>query len=131
MPSPWRDRPRKWNGPASRRKRVRGQGANASERISPFGESSPQKLNQNTEIEMNAVMKVQVAMVSAAALLLLPGPAHGATFRWSATSNRIYVEGGGSATLTDINTALPNAPLEVVDAANGIWFLRANLVIAD
>jgi parallel beta-helix repeat protein len=70
-------------------------------------------------------------MLSAVASFLLAGSTPGATFRWSATSNRIYVENGGSATLTDIKTALPNAPLEQVDAARGVWFLRANLQIAD
>src|SRR5690349_12228448 len=39
--------------------------------------------------------------LGAALSLCLCGPAHGATFRWASSSNRIYVEGGGSATLTD------------------------------
>src|ERR1044071_178322 len=49
------------------------------------------------------------------------------TFRWSATSNRIYVENGGSATLSDIKAALPHAPLDLVDSTNMIWLLRADL----
>lgn len=58
-------------------------------------------------------------------------PASGATFRWAGSSNRIYVEGGGSATLSNIKAALPNAPLYLVDPANKIWLLRANLFVAD
>lgn len=54
-----------------------------------------------------------------------------ATFRYANSSNRIYVEGGGSATLTDILAALPNAPLTLIDPANKIWFLAANLVVTD
>ena len=54
-----------------------------------------------------------------------PGP----TFRWSATSNRIYVENGGSATLSDIKAAVPNAPIDLVDPAHGVWLLRADLWI--
>src|ERR1051325_5957626 len=63
-------------------------------------------------------------------LLCAPG-AFGATFRWSATLNRIYVENGGEATLSDIKAALPSAPLDLVDAANKIWLLRADLFIQD
>ena len=68
---------------------------------------------------------------AAAVLLLLLSPARAATFRFATTSNRIYVEGGGSATLSNIKAAMPNAPLDLVDPANGVWLLRANLVIAD
>jgi len=58
-------------------------------------------------------------------------PSLGATFRYASSSNRIYVEGGGTATLTAIKTALPNAPLYLVDPSNQIWLLRASLFIAD
>ena len=54
-----------------------------------------------------------------------------ATFRWSAASNRIYVESGGSARLTDIKAALPAAPLDLVDVTNKIWLLRADLQVQD
>ncbi len=64
-------------------------------------------------------------------LLVVPPGAHAATFRYANSANRIYVEHGGSATLTDIKAALPNAPLQLVDAANGIWLLRANLFVTD
>jgi len=53
------------------------------------------------------------------------------TFRWARESSRIYVENGGVATLTDIRTALPNAPLCLIDPANHIWFLDATLIVRD
>src|SRR5881394_2545398 len=77
---------------------------------------------------MNAVVSLTLAT---AALIALPSPGQGATFHWAATSNRIYVEGGGSATLSDIKAGLPNAPLDLVDATNHIWLLRANVQIRD
>lgn len=54
-----------------------------------------------------------------------------AGIRWASSSNRIYLEGGVTATLTDIKTALPNAPLDLVDPTQKIWLLRANLQITD
>ena len=66
-----------------------------------------------------------------ALLFLLSPQVRCATFRWAATSNRIYVEGGGSATLSDIKGALPAAPLDLVDPANHVWLLRADLWITD
>jgi parallel beta-helix repeat protein len=65
------------------------------------------------------------------AVFLLSSEAFPATFRFASSSNRIYVEGGGSATLSNIKAALPNAPLDLVDPANAVWLLRANLFIAD
>ncbi|MCC2659186.1 MAG: hypothetical protein K0Q76_4294, partial [Panacagrimonas sp.] len=58
-------------------------------------------------------------------------PAQAATFRHATSSNRIYIEGGGTATLGQIKAALPKAPLTQVDAAAGIWQLDANLLIED
>ena len=69
-------------------------------------------------------------MVGGAAILLAL-PAFSATFRWANSSNRIYVENGGSATLSDIKAALPNAPLDLVDAVNRVWLLRANMLVED
>ncbi len=51
--------------------------------------------------------------------------AFGVTYRWSLSSYRIYVTGPGAVLLSDIKTALPNAPLTQV--APGIWHLRADL----
>ncbi len=65
------------------------------------------------------------------ALLLCAPCVFGATLKYSATLNKIYVQGGGSATLTAIHTALPTAPLSEVDPVNQIWLLGANVVIQD
>jgi len=56
-------------------------------------------------------------------------PAQAVSFRYSTSNNRIYVQGGGSATLTDIKAALPSAPLSEVTP--GVWYLQANLNITD
>lgn len=52
-----------------------------------------------------------------------------AGIRWASSSNRIYLEGGVTATLSDIKAAMPNAPLDLVDPTQKIWLLRANLHI--
>src|SRR5688572_18945102 len=57
----------------------------------------------------------------------LPGMA--AEIRWASASNRIYVTGPGSATLSQIKAAQDQAPLEQV--ANGVWHLRANLIVEE
>lgn len=54
-------------------------------------------------------------------------PASAVTFRWSDTSYRIYITGPGAATLSDVKTALPKAPLFQV--APAVWHLRAELQI--
>lgn len=48
-------------------------------------------------------------------------------FRYSSTSNIIYVEAPVTATLSDIKFALPNAPLELIDPQNAIWKLDADI----
>ncbi|MDB6030466.1 MAG: hypothetical protein JWM16_804, partial [Verrucomicrobiales bacterium] len=58
-------------------------------------------------------------------------PLGAATIRWSASENTIFVENGGSATLTGIKAALPGAPLDMVDATNKTWLVRANLRVTD
>jgi nitrous oxidase accessory protein NosD len=55
--------------------------------------------------------------------------APGATFRWASSSNRIYIDGPGSATLSDIKAALPKAPLTLVNSTNKIWYTSANLIV--
>jgi parallel beta-helix repeat protein len=69
------------------------------------------------------------ALIAAAAALLLSGaaPTWGVTFRWASSSNRIYVTGPGSATLSDIVAVLDKAPL--TQTAPGVWLLRANILI--
>jgi mannuronan 5-epimerase len=69
--------------------------------------------------------------LAAAVALAVATPASAATFRYSQSSNRIYVEGGGTATLSQIKAALPKAPLDLVDPERKIWLLRANLIVED
>lgn len=76
-------------------------------------------------------ISVPIVGVLLVVAMLIGVRARGATMRWSSTSNRIYVEGGGAVNLTAIKTAVPNAPVDLVDAAGGIWLLRANLMIED
>lgn len=77
-----------------------------------------------------ASLFLKSALIGAAALLaLLPAEALAATYRYASSSNRIYVENGGSTTLTAIKAALPGAPLE--QTSPGVWLLRANLMIED
>jgi parallel beta-helix repeat protein len=52
-----------------------------------------------------------------------------ASFRWASSSQRIYVTGPGSATLSQIKAAVPSAPLTLVDPANAVWYLGANLFV--
>jgi parallel beta-helix repeat protein len=67
---------------------------------------------------------------AAGALLLLAAPdVLAATFRYASSSNRIYVENGGTATLSAIKAALPSAPLD--QPAPGVWLLRASLFVED
>jgi parallel beta-helix repeat protein len=56
-------------------------------------------------------------------------PAFAAGFHYASSTNRIYVEDGGSATLSDIKAAMPSAPLDLVSP--GVWHLRANIQIED
>jgi parallel beta-helix repeat protein len=74
---------------------------------------------------------VNQLLASAVLFLLCCLPSAAATFRWSASENTIFVENGGSATLTGIKTALPGAPLDMVDPTNKTWLVRANLLITD
>lgn len=72
-----------------------------------------------------------VPRTALAALLLvwIASSANAVTYRWSASTWRIYVEGPGSATLSDVKAAMPNAALE--QTAPGVWHLRANLYLSD
>ncbi len=56
---------------------------------------------------------------------------YGATFRWSDTSQSIYVTGPGSASLSDIKAALPTVPLTLDPTNNLIWYLGANLYVVN
>src|SRR5262245_31091605 len=96
--------------------------------VSPKDENLQQWLNF---ILLIFYPQLRRAAAVCACLLMMATPVRAATFRFASSSNRIYVEGGGSGTLSEIKAALPNAPLDVVDAANAIWLLRANLFITD
>jgi parallel beta-helix repeat protein len=69
------------------------------------------------------------------AILALAGgfalPARGVSFRYASSSRIIYVDGAGTATLSDIKTALPRAPLTLVNASNAVWELHANLRVTN
>lgn len=74
--------------------------------------------------------RAAVRVLTGVTLLLLVVPAaSAATFRYASSSNRIYVENGGSATLTQIKAAIPDAPLD--NLGGGTWLLRANIQIED
>ena len=64
-------------------------------------------------------------------VIITNGPVTGPTFRYASSVNRIYIENGGTATLTDIKQALAHVPLDLVDPVNKIWLLRATLFVAD
>ena len=71
-----------------------------------------------------------IRLTHIAGLLLLwsASAAHGVSFHTAIASDgnpRIYITGPGSASLSDVKTALPKAKLEQV--APGVWHLRANL----
>lgn len=61
--------------------------------------------------------------------LLLTAHAAAVDIRWAVTSNRIYVTGPGTVTLTQIKATQDQAPLDQVSA--GVWILRANMVVED
>ncbi len=54
---------------------------------------------------------------------------YGLSLRYASSTRTIYLDAGGTATLTDIHNALPAAPLVLTDAVNQVWVLRANIVV--
>lgn len=78
---------------------------------------------------LEAVCLRLVRLFATAAFLseLFQSKSMGATFRWVVGSNQIVVENGGIALLSDIKSALPSAPLSLVDPNNGVWLLSADL----
>ncbi|MFM1769797.1 MAG: hypothetical protein RJA22_2326 [Verrucomicrobiota bacterium] len=69
------------------------------------------------------------AATAACCLLLGALPAQAVSFRWSASSWRIYIDGPGTASLSDLKAAMPGSALDQV--APGVWFLRANLYVTE
>ncbi len=59
-------------------------------------------------------------------------PCAASHIRWSGMSNRLYVSGDTTCTLTELRALSPReVPLELVDAAHNIWLLGANLQVED
>ncbi len=63
------------------------------------------------------------------ALAFADAPCGAEHLRWAASSNRIYVTGAVTCTLTDIDRLLPDAPLEAVRP--NVWLLGANLQLME
>ncbi len=69
--------------------------------------------------------------------VISPSALHAATcdsshVRYASSSNTLYVENGGTCTLTDISSlASSSAPLVLEDASQKVWFLGANIKIED
>ena len=66
------------------------------------------------------------------ALLLLCSPdLWAATYRYASSSNRIYVESGGTTTLTQIRENTPSLPASALTRSGNVWYLAAELRIED
>ena len=71
-----------------------------------------------------------IGIFSVAEVSLASGPCTSANIRWAGTSNRVYISGDVECTLTQIKTLGSSAiPLNLVDSAEKIWFLGANMQI--
>ena len=68
----------------------------------------------------------------AAALVLLMAPdAEAATYRYASSTNRIYVENGGTATLGAIRASTPSLPASALVRSGNTWTLNAYIHIED
>jgi mannuronan 5-epimerase len=66
------------------------------------------------------------------ALALDPGPCTADNIRWASSSNRIYITGGVTCTLTQIkDLGSKTMPLDLIDPIEKIWFLGANLLVQE
>jgi parallel beta-helix repeat protein len=72
-------------------------------------------------------MRFQLALL----LVLVSTDALGVTYRYASSTNRIYVEGGGTATLTSIRANTPSLPDTALTRSGNTWLLRANLHVED
>ncbi len=70
-----------------------------------------------------------LTVTDAAASFLTTVPVATSPVRYAVTSNTIYVNGPVVVTLSDLRAVVPASALVLVDAAVGVWFLRANLVL--
>lgn len=72
-------------------------------------------------------MRIQFALL----LVLVSTDAFGVTYRYASSTNRIYVEGGGTATLSAIRAGTPSLPSSALTRSGNVWTLNANLHIED
>jgi parallel beta-helix repeat protein len=71
------------------------------------------------------------ALAALAFLSLLPDAALAVTYRYASSENRIYVESGGSTTLTEIRANTPSLPAAALTRAGNVWLLSAKLHLED
>src|SRR5688572_14336199 len=70
-------------------------------------------------------------VLSVALLLLCSSDLWAATYRYASSSNRIYVENGGTTTLTQIRANTPSLPASALTRSGNVWTLNAELRIED
>lgn len=70
------------------------------------------------------------AMLLALPLLCSPD-LWAATYRYASSSNRIYVENGGTTTLTEIRASTPSLPASALTRSGNVWTLNVELRIED
>ncbi|HUR41869.1 MAG TPA: right-handed parallel beta-helix repeat-containing protein [Verrucomicrobiae bacterium] len=70
------------------------------------------------------------AMAAALVLLMVPD-AEAATYRYASSTNRIYVENGGTATLGAIRAGTPSLPASALVRSGNTWTLNAYLHVED
>jgi poly(beta-D-mannuronate) C5 epimerase len=64
-------------------------------------------------------------------LVLVSTEALGVTYRYASSTNRIYVEGGGTTTLTAIRANTPSLPAGALTRSGNVWLLAAELRVED
>src|SRR5689334_12056803 len=64
-------------------------------------------------------------------LLLCSTDLWAVTYRYASSSNRIYVESGGTTTLTQIRASTPSLPASALTRSGNVWTLNAQLWVAD
>jgi parallel beta-helix repeat protein len=72
-------------------------------------------------------MRFQLALL----LVLVSTDAFGVTYRYASSENRIYVEGGGTTTLTAIRANTPSLPADALTRSGNVWLLAAKLHVED
>ncbi|HMJ89668.1 MAG TPA: right-handed parallel beta-helix repeat-containing protein [Candidatus Acidoferrum sp.] len=74
-------------------------------------------------------MVIRFTHLAVVALLWSACAVFGVSYRVSSGSDRIYITGPGSATLSDVKAGVPKADLHQVSP--GVWHLRQNLVVEE